>query len=303
MGKKIVSVFLSIIILSASIFLTISFLLKWNLRESEIVSNIENNDLSFLLQDRYGKEPVFIEEMREFLEFLSIPSDTIDSVLNSKATKNFIGKYTYDVLNYIIYQEDKASITKDDLIQLATDNFYVIDAKLQENHKSFSEKDKQKIVNFIHEYAGEVMNFFPTANVFLKKMEEGNIIVYQNITLKDVTGLLKMFMSTTYICVALSVLLISAFCLVCLHFHSKKYILYLKNTILVYIFLFVFVEIMIGTIGKDFLMNQWESANTFINYFMNALSKNIWFLLILATIFLIILTVIQKVEQKNNNRS
>ena len=303
MGKKIVSIFLSIIILWSSIFLTIAFLLKWNLRKSEIVSNIENNNLSFLLQDRYGKEPVFIEEMRDFLELASIPPDTIDSVLNSQATKNFIGKYTYDVLNYMIYQEDKASITKDDLIHLATDNFYVIDAKLKENHRSFTEKDKQKIVAFINEYAGEVMNFFPTANSFLKKMEEGNIVVYQNITLKDVTTSLKIFLSTTNICIALSILLIGAFLLVFMHFNSKKYICYLKNTILVYIFLFVFIEIMMGTIGKDFLMNKWESANTFINYLVNAVSKNLWLLLITATVFLLILTIIEKVWKRLNEKS
>lgn len=303
MGKKILSIFLSMMILSASIFLTIAFLLKWNLRKSEIISNIENNDLSFLLQDRYGKEPVFIEEMRNFLELVSIPSDTIDSVLNSQATKNFIGKYTYDILNYMIYQEEQASITKDDLIRLATDNFYVIDAKLQENHKSFSEKEKQKIIAFINEYGGEVMSFFPTANVFLKKMEEGNIIVYQNITLKDVTSSLKIFLSTTNICIALSILLICAFLLVFLHFNSKKYIVYLKNTILIYIFLFVFVEIIMGTVGKDFLMNKWESANTFINYFVNAVSKNLWFLLLTATVFLLILTIMQKLGKKENKES
>ena len=303
MGKKILSIFLSMMILSASIFLTIAFLLKWNLRKSEIISNIENNDLSFLLQDRYGKEPVFIEEMRNFLELVSIPSDTIDSVLNSQATKNFIGKYTYDILNYMIYQEEQASITKDDLIRLATDNFYVIDAKLQENHKSFSEKEKQKIIAFINEYGGEVMSFFPTANVFLKKMEEGNIIVYQNITLKDVTSSLKIFLSTTNICIALSILLICAFLLVFLHFNSKKYIVYLKNTILIYIFLFVFVEIIMGTVGKDFLMNKWESANTFINYFVNAVSKNLWFLLLTAIVFLLILTIMQKLGKKENKES
>ena len=77
------------------------------------------------------------------------------------------------------------------------------------------------------------------------------------------------------------------------------YIIYLKNTILVYIFLFVFIEIIMGTIGKDYLMNQWESANTFINYLVNVVSKNLWFLLIIATIFLLILTMIQKIEKKH----
>ena len=143
------------------------------------------------------------------------------------------------------------------------------------------------------------MNFFPTANVFLKKIEQGNVIVYQNITLKDITTSLKVFLSTTNICIALSILLISAFLLVFLHFNSKKYIIYLKNTILVYIFLFVFIEIIMGTIGKDYLMNQWESANTFINYLVNVVSKNLWFLLIIATIFLLILTMIQKIEKKH----
>ena len=71
---------------------------------------------------------------------------------------------------------------------------------------------------------------------------------------------------------------------------------------MVYIFLFVFVEVMMGTIGKDFLMNKWESANTFINYFVNAVSKNLWFLLITATIFLLILTIIEKVGKKENEK-
>ena len=134
-------------------------------------------------------------------------------------------------------------------------------------------------------------------------MEEGNIVVYQNITLKDVTTSLKIFLSTTNICIALSILLISAFLLVFMHFNSKKYICYLKNTILVYIFLFVFIEIMMGTIGKDFLMNKWESANTFINYLVNAVSKNLWLLLITATVFLLILTIIEKVWKRLNEKS
>ena len=60
---------------------------------------------------------------------------------------------------------------------------------------------------------------------------------------------------------------------------------------------------MMGTIGKDFLMNKWESANTFINYLVNAVSKNLWFLLITATIFLLILTMIEKVWKRLNEKS
>ncbi len=298
MLKKITSVFLTILILITGIFLTISFLLKWNLREKEIIRNLKNNDLSFLLQDRSGKEPVFVTEMRHFLEFVNIPSDTIDAVLNSDATKTFVGKYTHDFLNYLIYQENPASITKEDLKILAQANFKVIEQKLSENHKVFASNESQKILNFIDSYSGEVMNFFPTANQLLQKIDQGSITLYKDITLKDVTLSFQLFLSTPIICFALTLLLISFFLLLWIHRETQEYFSYFEAIFLIYIFLFVTVEIVLSTVLKDFLMNYWESANTFINYFINVLCKNLWFFLLLVTMALIVVSILAKKNKK-----
>ena len=54
MVKKISSYFLVILSVLLTVFLTFSLAVKWNLRETQIVSYLEDADISFVM-DSYGE--------------------------------------------------------------------------------------------------------------------------------------------------------------------------------------------------------------------------------------------------------
>ena len=73
---------------------------------------------------------------------------------------------------------------------------------------------------------------------------------------------------------------------------------YFKKYFFLYALLLVFVEILLGTVVKEVLMNRVVHAATFINYIINEVSKNLWLVILLAIVVSFILSRIERKEKE-----
>ncbi len=249
---------------------------------------MKNSDFTFLLKNQKGEEVAVLKEIRGSLEKADIPKEVVEAVLNSDITKEFIGNYTYQMLHYLLKGGEKIVITKEDFLELTKKNFPIMEEIAKKIGVSF---EPEKVLSYLEKE--DVMSFFPTANHFIQKIEEHSLELLPNFTLDNALFVLKLFLNPWGIGLSFFLFLESFICLALLQ--RKKAILYYKKSLLVVFFFFIGMEILLGTIVKDYLVNVWFYANAFSNYFINTISKSLW--LILVFIFLIILVLLY-IEKK-----
>jgi len=296
---KITSYLLAFLIALLASILTISFLLKWNLKESNVIKYIQENDISFILKEKDGSETSFIEDTKRFLELVGFPKDTIEEVINSEITKDFIGKYTFSFLKSFIYGENDFTISSKDVIHLAENNFPVIENILKKQNKVLTKNQKNKILELVSDYSEHIMDFFPTIEALFKNIENGNIIIGGKISLNEFTFVVRKLEDKKIISILLIIFVLSTILLLLLNRKSKDYFKYLKVSVILYVVFFIIIEIFMGTILKDVLMSKWQGANSFLNYLVNVLSKELWiFLFISFAIIFVLNFFIKKIEEK-----
>ena len=297
MIKKIVSY----ILLFFCVFLTFFFIflveIKWNIREEQLVRYLKNADLTFIMNSYDGIQSELLQNVENYLEAIQIPTDAIEEVLNSEATKEFVGKYLANVFSYLIYQNEDVSITKEDVAHLVEENFSIISDTLQAQGLTLSDEDKSKINAYVLEYGDRVLEFFPTANQILNKLMTQDIVLVNTVTLSDVTTFLRLILSPTFLISVLGILL---FLLGTLWFINKgRRCFYFKLYFFGFALLLVVSEILLGTIVKETLMVRLESAETFINYMINEISKHVWIIILFAVVISFVLSRIERKEKKN----
>lgn len=297
MIKKIVSY----ILLFLCVFLTFFFIflveIKWNIREEQLVRYLKNADLTFIMNSYDGIQSELLQNVENYLEVIQVPTDAIEEVLNSEATKEFVGKYLANVFSYLIYQNEDVSITKEDVAHLVEENFSIISDTLQAQGLTLSDEDKSKINAYVLEYGDRVLEFFPTANQILNKLMTQDIVLVNTVTLSDVTTFLRLILSPTFLISVLGILL---FLLGILWLINKgRRCFYFKLYFFGFALLLVVSEILLGTIVKETLMVRLESAETFINYMINEISKHVWIIILFAVVISFVLSRIERKEKKN----
>ena len=297
MIKKIVSY----ILLFLCVFLTFFFIflveIKCNIREEQLVRYLKNADLTFIMNSYDGIQSELLQNVENYLEAIQIPTDAIEEVLNSEATKEFVGKYLANVFSYLIYQNEDVSITKEDVAHLVEKNFSIISDTLQAQGLTLSDEDKSKINAYVLEYGDRVLEFFPTANQILNKLMTQDIVLVNTVTLSDVTTFLRLILSPTFLISVLGILL---FLLGTLWLINKgRRCFYFKLYFFGFALLLVVSEILLGTIVKETLMVRLESAETFINYMINEISKHVWIIILFAVVISFVLSRIERKEKKN----
>ena len=301
MVKKISSYFLVILSVLLTVFLTFSLAVKWNLQETQIVSYLEDADISFVM-DSYGEiQNELMQNVRNYLEAIQIPEETMEEVLNSESTKKFVGKYLAHVFEYLLYQEEQQEITTDDVLLLVEGNIEVISSSLQAQGLSLSEEEQARILHYAENYSDQILEFFPTAEEIMTKLIDENILVFRTIPLEYFVSFMRFIIDPLII---LQILLLLFLLLMILFFINKgKRCFYFKKYFFLYALLLVFVEILLGTVVKEVLMNRVVHAATFINYIINEVSKNLWMVILLAIVVSFILSRIERKGLKNEKIS
>lgn len=297
MIKKIISYILLVLCIFLTFIFTFLVEIKWNTREEQMVRYLKNADLTFIMNSYDGMESELLQNVEDYLEAIHIPASTIEAVLNSDVTKEFVGKYLSGIFTYLLYQKEDVTITKDDVIQLVNENFSIISATLQAQGLTLSEEEKNQIDAYVSEYSDQVLEFFPTANQLIQKLTTQDVVLVNSITLSDVTFFLQSVLNPTFLISILGILL---FLLGALWLMNKgKRCFYFKRYFFLFAFLLVLCEIFIGTIIKENLMLRLESAETFINYMINEISKHVWIIILFAVVISFVLSRIERKEKKN----
>ena len=284
--KKLVSGLTLFLFSIVSVFLTISVVMKWNLQEEKVSATLKANDISFLLHSFGEEETQFVEDTKNMLETIGIPSDTTLDVLNSDATKDFLSKYIIGILNSFLYQTNMPEIQKDDIEELIVENYDVIERSLEAKGLTFTEDQKVFIENNLEKYSKVIMDFFPTMNVLTQKFQE-KIPFYQGLHLQDMMKFLGWFTSWKTIVILIICVLASLMVLFFCHFKERKVWGLLQNAMYVYIFVFIVIEILLGTVVKEYFMKEILSAQEFTNYMVNVLSKDLWLFIFIGIVALL----------------
>lgn len=123
MIKKIISYILLVLCIFLTFIFTFLVEIKWNIREEQMVRYLKNADLTFIMNSYNGIQNELLQNVENYLEAIHVPADAIEDVLNSDATKEFVGKYLSSVFSYLLYQKEDVTITKDDVAHLVDEIF------------------------------------------------------------------------------------------------------------------------------------------------------------------------------------
>ncbi len=296
MWKKILSFFISFLLFLSAFMFTCSFVIKAHFDERTFVQNIRETDLSKIIKEEEQKEDSIVSDVKAFLLFVGIPSNTIDEVMNSDATKSFIGKYAYDVLEYFVYQKEETVIQTEDLTNLVLDNFFIIDQVLKDNNQNFLDEHKDHIIQFVQNHTDEVMKFFPTASDLLKDVEKKDFLLYKNISFDDFTRFIQFITSNVFLTGCVLAFVFFSFLIFILHFKSKKYIGIFKVLSIIFGGVLVLLEILLETIIKPMIIK--DSTLFILENFITSTCESIWFFIFISFFLFLVFFFLQKIVNK-----
>ena len=301
MGKKIVSFFLFILSLLASISLTLCVLLKINLREEKIVSYVKGADFSFIADEATIIGEELISQVEDYFIEIEIPKDTIKSVLNSEATKDFVGKYAASVLSYLIYETDEKVITDKEVLNLVTENMSIIETALTNVVLTLTPEEEDKIMALAKEHASDVAYFFPSAKELLADVPFSKVVLINNFTLADFFNSIRLITSIPFLLIGLLITSILLFLLWLINKGMR--VKYFKTFFFIYALFFILGEIILGTVVKEFLMEEVSLLSPFINYIINEISKEVWLIILISLGLSFGISRIKRKEEKNEKIS
>ena len=267
-------IFLSLVSLSLTLgllYITISGLLKYNLQEEQFLNYLKDNDISFLLRTQSGEESSFYKDLTAGLSQIQIPEETIIPILNSGPTKEFLATYIYNAVLSYIYDDEQPKVTSEEILSLLESNFPVIEQTLGEE---LTEVKQSEILNYANIYMEDLQGALPTINEVIQKV---GLTSLENLKI-----LIRIMQNKTiFILVSLGSLLFLGLLILFTHV-AKTDEHYIKRSITLYVAILLVVEVLIGTILKDYFMSEIAIIKVFINYLCNILAKEIWLFVFLG---------------------
>ena len=267
-------IFLSLVSLSLTLgllYITISGLLKYNLQEEQFLNYLKDNDISFLLRTQSGEESSFYKDLTAGLSQIQIPEETIIPILNSEPTKEFLATYIYNAVLSYIYDYEQPKVTSEGILSLLESNFPVIEQTLGEE---LTEAKQSEILNYANIYMEDLQDALPTINEVIQKV---GLTSLENLKI-----LIRIMQNKTiFILVSLGSLLFLGL-LILFTRVAKTDEHYIKRSITLYVAILLVVEVLFGTILKDYFMSEIAIIKVFINYLCNILAKEIWLFVFLG---------------------
>ncbi len=294
--KRFLATILSIIVVCLLIVFTFCFVLRSKLSKESILKAVNDNDLSVFITKIDNQE--LLDISRKVFKTLSMPEDSIEQVLNSKATKNFLGIYTFNAINAVIDPNGQdIKVTKEDIEALVKDNILILQQDLSKEEQVFLESYEEKAYEYLDSHADEIINMLPSPKDIMNKIDQDNLMLYENISLKDVTDFIRLIKSNVFLISLACGILLLLFIIYLLV--RKRCFKYYASLGFVYSFLMVLVEIVILTVLKSEYLDKLASFGDLVNNLINSLSKSIWLFIIPGFIISIICSVIYKKKVKS----
>ena len=285
--KTFLAIILSILALVGLVGLTGCYTLKHYLNSETIKKTITDNDFSKVLDNVYEENQELFDKTKEVFAVFNIPEDAISEVINSTATKNFIGIYVANSVTALLGEEEQKALTKEDLKSLVKDNLDIVQKNMPTEEKEFLENYENKAYEYLDLHGDEIVSYFPDPKEILNDVNKDEIKIYQNITLKDVLSFINFISNSTFLIImALSILLILLLIYVLKRkIRWAKYYTFIFGT---YTLLTVMIDVFLTTFVKEVLAMELKEFASLTNYVIDGVSKMLFTYIIGASIIAVI---------------
>lgn len=164
----ILSILLVLMVLITALYSSITTMIKpenlTNITTSIINATIQGVDSETLIADN--------EVVKENIEELGIPAETVSALLESNACKEVIGLYTQDIADLMAGKEVTGSLTADALRQIVNDNVdEVVEIAVQMTGETEKKEElKSKIMEAVDKEADRLVDSLPDAQTLVEPL-------------------------------------------------------------------------------------------------------------------------------------
>ncbi len=298
--KTILAIILSILALVGLIGLTGCYTLKHYLNSETIKKIITDNDFSKVLNNVYEENKELLDKTKEVFEVFNIPENAISEVINSDATKNFIGIYAANSVGVLLGEEEQKSLTKEDLKSLIKDNLDIVQRNMPSEEKEFLENYENKAYEYLDIHGDEIISYFPDPKEILKDADQNEIKIYQNISLKDVLAFINFISNSTFLIIfALGILLILL--LIYLLKRKVRWAKYYTFIFGTYTILMTMIDLILTTFIKNIFNMELKEFASLVNYVIDGASKMLLTFIISGGVIMVVCLIFYFKKRKFKN--
>ncbi len=298
--KTFLAIILSILALVGLIGLTGCYTLKHYLNSDVIKKTITDTDFSKVLDNVYEENKELLDKTKEVFEVFNIPENAISEVINSDATKNFIGIYAANSVGVLLGDEEQKTLTKEDLKSLIKDNLDIVQRNMPTEEKEFLENYENKAYEYLDMHGDEIISYFPDPKEILKDVDQNEIKIYQNISLKDVLAFINFISNSTFLIIyALGILLILL--LIYLLKRKVRWAKYFTFIFGIYTILMTMVDLILTTFIKNIINMELKEFASLVNYVIDGASKMLFTFIISGGVIMVICLVFYLKKRKFKN--
>ena len=284
--KTFIAIILAILTIILMFGFTNCYTIKHYINSDVIKKTITDNDFSDVINDALNENTEIMDNTKKVFEALNIPDDAVTQVINSPATKNFIGVYLASSVDAVLGSEEEKNITKDDLKSLIKDNLDIIQKEMPNEEKEFLESYENTAYDYIDEHGEEIISYFPTPKEIVSKINQDEIKINDNLSLKDAIKYLN-FITDTKLLIIIGIAIGVSLLLIYL---LKRKVRWAKYYIFISTFYAVFMGVVLGLLNiiKGSLANELKEVAFIVNYFIDGLNTTLWIFVIPSIIVAII---------------
>ena len=276
--------FLSVILL---LVLTLSLVIKKEVNRDTIKEALRDTDFSFIKESLGEDTEEIIDAIEEILTYVDIPDNIVDKLLNSEGTKNFVGVYISNTIDYFLDNKNNVPLTGEDLKNLIKDNLDIIQSELPSKNKEYLEEYESNIYKYIDENEEDIISLFPEPKEIFSEVDLDTVKLNDQITLGDIVKGLSLVTSTNFIIILSLVIVLLLGIIVLLNIKTKNYLRVIANTFFTY-FILVLILIIIVFIAK-YILTDIPTLNVFIKnmitYFTISLVSSLVLSIILRVVY------------------
>ncbi len=269
------------------VVLTLALIVKQEFKPETIKEALVDTDFSFILDSMDEEDKEILEGVEEALTYIGIPDKIVDKLLNSSGTKNFVGVYISNTVDYFLDNDNSTPLTGKDLEDLIKSNLDIIQSGLPSKDKEFLEEYENNIYKFIRENEKDILSFFPEPKEVFKDVDLNEIELSNNVTLKDVTSFISFFTGLPFVLTLAGSIILLLGIIVLINLKTKKYLPVIANTFFTYFILVLVMQGAIYLVLKG-LGSEFPTLNVFINNMTNYLWVGIGVSLVLSIILRVV---------------
>lgn len=257
------------------------------LTPKSITDTFKKIDFKEIIKDENGNNTELSLAIKETLELSGVPDKAVDEILESEATKEFLGSFVGNSLNSVIHDDKEKPVKSKDIVNLVEKNMDIVSKKCDEANIPFTDTMKQNILNNVEKNAEIIIKELPNASEIVE--------MTGNDKLKDIQKFSQLLLGNNTKKVLLISFLVCAFLILLLRL---KQFIWLKSISLP-ITLSSIILIISSTVFKSqissIILNSVGNMKTLFNPIMDGIMNKIMTFGILGfavSIFLIVIYIL-----------